>query len=93
MRGFVDFLGLWVAVNMTGWFILWWGYDKNVTWEDDLNLLFRTSVGATAITLAVWGVSRISRAESAVPKKYADRVEQALDTAMQVETNNKEEKS
>lgn len=85
MNKFLDYVGLWVAVNMTGWFILWWGYDKNVTWEDDLNLLVRTSVGATAITLAVWGVTRITRANSAVPQKYAKKVDRALDTAMQID--------
>ena len=91
MRGFLDYFGLWVAVNMTGWFILWWGYDKNVTWEDDLNLLFRTSVGATAITLAVWGVTRASRIGSAVPRKYSKAVEGALDQTLKVSDNTKEE--
>lgn len=93
MRGFLDYFGLWTAINMTGWFILWWGYDKTVTWEDDLNLLFRTSVGATAITLAVWGVARASRIGSFVPRKYSKAVEDALDGALKVDTRQQDERS
>lgn len=92
MNKFIDYLGLWTAVNMIAWFTLWWTYDRNVTWVDELHLLVQTSLGATALTLAVWGVTRISRAESAVPQKYADRVEQALDAAVQVQPDNKEDK-
>ena len=90
MKGFLDYLGLWTAINMIAWFTLWWTYDKNVTVEQELHLLLQTSLSATALTLAVWGVTRVSRAGSAVPKKYAERVDQALDAAMQVNTDKKE---
>lgn len=92
MRSFIDYLGLWTAVNMTAWFTLWWTYDKNVSVEEELHLLIQTSVGATAITLAVWGVATATRAGSAVPKKYADRAESALDSALQI-TEDKDENS
>lgn len=91
MRGFLDYLGLWTAINMTAWFTLWWTYDKTVTWDEEGHLLIQTSLGATAITAAVWGVARVSRAGSAVPKKYAERVEKSLDAALQVNTDKKEE--
>jgi hypothetical protein len=90
MKGFLDYLGLWTAINMTAWFTLWWGYDKTVTWQDEVHLLGQTSIAATAITLAVWGVTRASRAGSAVQDKYARKAEQMLDSAIQV--SDKEEK-
>lgn len=85
MKGFLDYLGLWTAINMTTWFILWWTYDNTVTWEQEGRLLIQTSLGATAITLAVWGVSRASRHGSAVPRKYSKVAENALDTALKVD--------
>ena len=84
LRKFIDYLGLWTAINMTAWFTLWWTYDKNVRWEDELHLLVQTSLGATAITLAVWGIATASRAGSAVPEKYAKKAESALDSALQI---------
>ena len=89
MKSFLDYLGLWTAINMIAWFTLWWTYDKTVTWDEEGHLLVQTSIGALAITLAVWGVTRVSRAGSAVPKKYADRVDKALDAAMQVSPDQK----
>lgn len=91
MRKFIDYLGLWTAVNMTAWFTLWWTYDKTVTWDEEGHLLIQTSIGATAITLAVWGVATASRSGSAVPKKYAAKAESALDSALQV-ADKKEER-
>jgi hypothetical protein len=84
MRSFLDYFALWTAINMTGWFTLWWTYDRNVTYMDELLLLQQTSIGAAAITLAVWGVTRASRSGSAVNKKYAKKAEQMLDSAIQV---------
>lgn len=92
MRGFLDYLGLWTAINATAWFILWWGYDNTVTLLDEGHLLMQTSIGSTAITLAVWGVTRSSRAGSAVAPKYAKKAEQMLDNAMQVSDEKKEDK-
>lgn|GEM_PF-3036403 len=85
MNKFLDFFALWTAINMIAWFTLWWTYDKTVTWQDEIDLLARTSVGATAITLAVWGVTRASRIGSAVPRKYSKKVENYLDDTLQVE--------
>jgi hypothetical protein len=85
VKSFLDFFGLWTAINMTAWFTLWWTYDKNVTVEDELRLLIQTSIGATALTLAVWGITRASRAGSSVPEKYAKKAESAFDAAVQVE--------
>lgn len=83
MQRFVDFLALWTAVNMIAWFTLWWTYDNSVTWEDEGHLLLQTSLAATAITLAVWGVQRASREGSAVPRKYSKAVEDRLDATLQ----------
>jgi hypothetical protein len=91
MSRFIDFLALWTAINMTAWFTLWWTYDKTVTWQDEIDLLIRTSVGATAITLAVWGVTRASRKESAVPRKYSKVVEDRLDATLQIEEEKRDE--
>lgn len=84
MSTFVDFLALWTSINMISWFTLWWTYDKTVGWTDELDLLGRTSLAATALTLAVWGVQRASRAGSAVPRKYSKAVEDSLDKTMRV---------
>ena len=93
MRAFVDFLALWTAINMIGWFTLWWTYDKTVGWSDELSLLGRTSLAATALTLAVWGVSRASRAGSAVPRKYSKAVEDHLDTTFQANKEDGDDRS
>ena len=85
MKPFIDYLGLWTAINMTAWFTLWWTFDKTVTWDQEGHLLIQTSIGATAITLAVWGVARATRPGSFVPEKYAKKAESALDSAIQVE--------
>lgn len=93
MSRFLDFFGLWVAINMIAWFTLWWTYDKEVTWEEEFHLLVQTSIGATAITLAVWGVTRASQVGSAVPRKYSQAVESALDQTLKISDDNKEEKN
>ena len=90
MKGFLDYVGLWTAINMTSWFILWWTYDNTVTWEQEGQLLIQTSLAATAITLAVWGVSRASRHGSAVPRKYSKAAESALDTALKVDSQSED---
>lgn len=84
MSRFVDFFALWLSINMIWWFALWWSYDKSVTVDEEGHLLLQTSVGATAVTLAVWGVTRISRSGSAVPRRYAARVSGALDKELGV---------
>lgn len=84
MSRFIDFFALWVAINMIAWSTLWWTYDKNVTWEEEGHLLIQTSIGAAAITLAVWGVTRATRPGSSVPGKYSRAVESALDKTMQI---------
>lgn len=91
MRSFLDYFALWTAINMTSWFTLWWTYDRNVTYMDELLLLQQTSIGAAAITLAVWGVTRAGRSGSAVKKKYAKKAEQMLDSAIQVSDAEKKE--
>jgi len=90
VKSFLDFVALWTAINMIAWFTLWWTYDKTITWEDEIELLGRTSVGATAITLAVWGVTRAGRKGSAVPRKYVNKAESMLDTAVQIEEGEEE---
>lgn len=85
MRSFIDFFGLWTAINMIAWFTLWWTYDKKVTWEQEFELLIQTSLGATALTLAVWGVTRASQVGSAVPRKYSKVVEDRLDATLSVD--------
>lgn len=84
MKSFIDFFALWTAINMTAWSVLWWTYDRSVTPYDELHLLQQTSIGATAITLAVWGVTRASRPGSSVPRKYSKKAEQMLDSAIQL---------
>lgn len=84
LRRFVDFLALWTSVNMIAWFTLWWTFDKTVTWDQEGGLLLQTSLAATSITLAVWGVSRITRRGSAVPERYASVVSGALDKELGV---------
>ncbi len=90
MRSFLDYFALWTAINMTGWFTLWWTYDRNVTYMDELLLLQQTSIGAAAITLAVWGVTRAGRPNSAIKEKYAKKAEQMLDSAIQISENENE---
>lgn len=84
MNRFVDFFALWLSINMIWWFTIWWTYDKNVTVDEEGHLLLQTSIAATAVTLAVWGVTRISRSGSAVPSRYASRVSAALDRELGV---------
>lgn len=84
MRSFLDYFGLWLAINMIAWSTLWWSYDKSVTWAEEGHLLQQTSIGATAITLAIWGVTRAARAGSSVPRKYSRRVEASLDEVLKV---------
>jgi hypothetical protein len=84
MRTFIDFFAMWLAINMIAWSTLWWTYDKTVTWDEEGHLLVQTSLGALAITLAVWGVTRATRPGSAIPGKYSKAVEDALDKTMQV---------
>lgn len=93
MSRFIDFLALWTAINMIAWFTLWWTYDKTVTWDEEGHLLVQTSIAATAITLAVWGVTRASRPESAVPRKYSKAVEGALDSTLKIEETPNEDKN
>jgi hypothetical protein len=87
---FIDFFALWTAINMIAWFTLWWTYDKQVTWDQEFHLLIQTSLGATALTLAVWGVTRAGRKGSAVPRKYSQKAEQMLDSAIQVSDDEEE---
>lgn len=84
MSSLLDFFGLWTAINSIAWFTLWWTYDKNVTVADEVDLLFQTSLGATAVTLGVWGITRASRRDSSVPRKYSKAVEDQVDTVLGV---------
>jgi hypothetical protein len=85
VKRFIDFFALWVAINMIAWSTLWWTYDKTVTWQEEGHLLQQTSIGALAITLAIWGVTRAGRPGSSVPRKYSKAVEDALDRTVKVE--------
>lgn len=87
MTKFLDYFALWLAINMIAWSTLWWTYDKSITWQQEGNLFIQTSVGALAITLAVWGVTRASRVGSAVPRKYSKKVEGHLDSSLQIDKN------
>lgn len=93
MSKFIDFFALWTAINMIAWFTLWWTYDKTVTWDEEGHLLIQTSIGATALTLAVWGVTRAGRSGSAVPRKYSQAVEGALDQTLKVAETNEDKES
>jgi len=84
VSSFLDFFALWTAINMVAWSTLWWTYDKSVTWEQEGHLFVQTSLGALAITLAVWGVTRATRPGSTIPGKYSKVVESALDKTLQV---------
>ena len=91
MSKFMDFFAMWTAINMIAWSTLWWTYDKDVTWDQEGHLLIQTSIGSLAITLAVWGVTRASRAGSAVPRKYSKVVEDRLDATLSVDKEIKDE--
>lgn len=84
MSRFIDFFALWLSINMIWWFTMWWSFDKNVTVDQEGHLLLQTSIGATVVTLAVWGVTRITRSGSAIPEKYASRLSGALDKELGV---------
>ena len=84
MSRFIDFFALWLSINMIWWFTMWWSFDKNVTIDQEGHLLLQTSIGATVVTLAVWGVTRITRSGSAIPEKYASRLSGALDKELGV---------
>ena len=81
---FLDFFALWTAMNMIAWSTLWWTYDKTITWDEEGHLLAQTSLGALAVTLAVWGVTRATRPGSFVPGKYSKAVADSLDKTMRV---------
>lgn len=91
MSRFLDYFGLWTAINMIAWFTLWWTYDKQVTVEAELTLLMQTSLGATALTLAVWGITRASRIDSAVPRKYSKAVEDRFDSTLSIDEEKKDD--